>query len=163
MRGLTQLLHSLSSDVKSNPGWSQVYNSHTQATPPKQQQIKKFPIFTTLTDSIFKSDQQKHIYTNYNKAYWILLTEEIEVAFKNAKILTNPHIEYTILTSLILPADKHHIPKFLGIEDTFCRLNKSDKRPLHALKTQSQTFRNELCNNFPYARNKTRHLEHMTK
>ena len=70
------------------------------------------PILTTLhTRTKFRLTQGRRCYTNYRKANWTDFTEEIETALANTAPPTDVHNANTILTNIILQADKHNIPK----------------------------------------------------
>ena len=69
------------------------------------------PILITYnTRTKFRLHQPLTTYTNYRKALWTDFTQEIEHALSDTTPSDNPHRTNSILTSIILQADKHNIP-----------------------------------------------------
>ena len=68
-------------------------------------------LITYKTKTNYKIQQHRRTYTNYNKANWPEFTQEIEQTLSNAETPQNAHTATKILTTAILAAYKHHIPK----------------------------------------------------
>ena len=80
------------------------------------------PIITIRHD--YRLHQNRRTFTNYKKADWTQVSEDIESAFGQTTIPTNIHTSNIIFTNIILIADKHNIPK--GKLHSNCRLLPED-------------------------------------
>jgi hypothetical protein len=86
--------------------------AHTTWTTKTALSSDHLPIIITInTKTNFRLIQNRHSFTNYNKADWDKFTQEIEDTMAQTTPTSNTYIANKIITNAILSADKHHIPK----------------------------------------------------